>query len=123
MLLVEEEVPAVPEGRSETPQPRFEVEYVRQRARPRIHEIEAPAAQLARERLRVGLHPEDRGPPFARGFQRRSRRVDAGHDPAELRELGGRFARAAVQVEHALVRQVGERVTYRARQPALGRKW
>src|SRR5262249_57410842 len=62
------------------------------------------------------------GPRFGGGWGRRPRRVDAGPAPAELRELGGRFARTAMQVEHALVRQVGERVTHRARQPALGRK-
>ena len=58
-------------------------------ALPRVDEVEAPAPQLRRQRLRVAVHPEDRRPPLARASRQPGRRVDRGDDGAELGELGG----------------------------------
>src|SRR5690242_2681388 len=109
MLLVEEQVAAVPQRSGNSAQPGLEITNCAERAEAGIDEVEAAAAELARQRLRVGLHPEDRRPALPRGLEGGAGGVDAGDDAAELRELRGRLAGAALEVEHALLLQVGER--------------
>ena len=58
----------------------------------RVDEVEAAAPQLRRQRLRVGLDPEDLRPPLARLVEQLLRRVDRGDDRALLRELRARLA-------------------------------
>jgi hypothetical protein len=69
--------------------------------------------------LRVGLHPEDRRPAFTCELERLPGRVDAGDDRSQLRELGSRLTRSALQVEDALFPEVGERVADLTREAAL----
>src|SRR5439155_3834740 len=99
--------------------PGVEVRDLDQRAGPCVDEIEPAAPQLAGKRLRVGLNPEDRGPSLSRRLERLTRRLDAGDDGAQLGELCGRVAGPALQVEDALLGQVGEGVPDRERKAAL----
>ena len=84
----------------------------------RVDEVEAAAAELARQRLRVAVDPEDLRPPLARRLERARPRVDAGRHGAQLGERGGRLARPAVEMEHALALQVAEGALHDRRQHA-----
>src|SRR5438552_676075 len=67
MLLEEQQVAALTERRGDAAKPRLEVAHDRERAQARVDEVEASAAELPRQGLRIGLHPENRRPPFPRG--------------------------------------------------------
>src|SRR5919108_1339738 len=108
MLLEQEQVAARAERGEDPARPRIEVADLHERAGAGVDEVEAAAAQLAWERLGVGLHPEDRGPVLPRELERCAGRVDARHDRAELRELRTRFAGETLKVQDPFVAQVGE---------------
>ena len=87
----------------------------------RVDEVEAAAPQLRGQRCGVGLDPEDLRPALARLVEQLLRRVDRGDDGAVLRELRGRLAGPALEVQHALLRQVAERRLHDRRQPGRAR--
>src|SRR6266550_2854890 len=93
-----------------------------ERPEPGVHEVEAAATQLCGQGLRIGLHPEDRGPALACQLERLAGGIDARDDCSELRELSGRLTRAALQVEDPLLLEVGERAPDLLGEPALAGK-
>ena len=102
-VVVEDEEFAVrAQRRDDAGRPPGEVVEVAEHTLAGIDEVEPPAPQLAGQRLRVPVHPEDLRPPLTRRLERRRSRVDAGRDGSEPRERGGRLAGAAVEVEDAL---------------------
>jgi len=116
-MVVEDEQLAPAAKRSSEPSgPGIDVEEAAEYAFRRVHEIEAGAAQVGRQSLGVGGDPEDRGPALARGVDERLVRINRGNHRTLLRELGAPFAGTAVEMEHALLRQVAERLLHDGRQ-------
>src|SRR6266567_6048022 len=98
MFLEEQELTVGAQRSRDAAHPILEVGDRQERPEPGVDEIEAAATQLSRQGLRVGLHPEDRGPAFACHLERLPGGIDAGDDRSELRELSGRLACTALQV-------------------------
>ena len=107
------------ERRGDVARPGVQITDLCEGAEARVDEVEAPAPKLSRKRLRLRLHPEDGRPPLARRLERLAGGVDPGDDGAELRELGGRLTRSALQMQDALLVEVGERVANRGRKTPL----
>ena len=96
------------QSRRDAQRPAVEVVEVAEHALAGVDEVEPPASQLAGQRLRVAVHPEDLRPALARGLERRRACVHASDDSSELGQRGGCLARAAMEVEDPLLRQVAE---------------
>ncbi len=90
--------------------PGVEIGEPRDDALGRVHEVEAAAAQVRGQLLRVGGDPEDGRPLLARRVEQRLVGLDRGHRRAVVGELCARLARSAVQVQDVLARQVAERL-------------
>ena len=109
MVVVHQHLAAWVKRAGDALRPGVQVAQARDDAFGRVDEIEAPAAQLARQRLSLRLDPEDLRPLLAGGVEHRLGRVDRGDDRTLLGEVGARVARPALQMQHALRRQVAER--------------
>src|SRR4051812_39342519 len=115
--LVDEEFAARVERRDDPSRPGVEVAELPEGSLRRVDEVEAPAAKLGRQVLRLALDPEDLRPLLARVLEGVLRRLEGCHDRALLGELGARAAASGVQVEDALRAQIAERRLDDRRQP------
>ena len=112
MLVVEEELSSGAEGRDDPCGP-----CVKEIAGPRVDEVEPRPAELQRQLLDVSLDERDGGRVLAGGGHGLGGRVHAGDERAEPRELRGRLAGAAAEVEDVLAGEVGEALLDGVRQP------
>ena len=116
MVVEDEQLAVLAQRRRHPDRPAFEIVEAAEDALARIDEVEAAATQLARQRLRIAVHPQDLRPPLPRPLERSRPRVDARGDGPEVGQRGRRFARTAEEVEDALALQVAERALHERRQ-------
>src|SRR5437763_6952092 len=116
MVVEDEELAGRAQRRRDTGRPAVEVTEPFENAFAGVDEIEAASAELARQRLRVTVHPEDLRPPFACRLERGRLRVDPRRDRPELGERRRGLARSAQQMQDALALQVAERALNKCRQ-------
>src|SRR5207248_11763225 len=101
----DEQLALLAQRRRDAGRPAGKVVEVAEHALARVDEVEAATTQLAGQRLRVAVHPEDLRPPLASRLERPRSRIDSGRHGSQLRERGGRLARAAMEVEDPLLLQ------------------
>ncbi len=116
MVVEDEELAVRPQRRRDTGRPAVEVAEPAHNAFAGVDEVEAAPAQLARERLRVAVDPEDLRPSLARRLERPQAGIEARRHRTELRQRGGRLTGPAEEMENLLALQIPERPLHEGRQ-------
>src|SRR5581483_4109552 len=109
VVVVDEQLAAIVQRLDDPARPAVEIGQPREHALGGVHEVEAAAPELAGQRLRLRLDPEDLRPPLACRVERLLRGVDRRDDGALLGELGARLAASALEMQHTPLAQAAER--------------